>query len=345
MTQDSSVKEFLIKFPNCVQVNWSTLVHRVLFDISCMVQKLWLHSLLRMMVSSSRRPKRNKNVATTTRVLLQKGLDLNLKLAKHALEIKMCAFDWRKVGEEWKCQIPELVVNVIDECKKLFLVESLSLQKARTNPLADKYRADIDGVVDKDNPSLLLSMAVLQFNFQHQMDVHDVISNDLMAIFKWLKKLHGKSSGANFDVVHPDLLIFIRQLDIEFQDDPFEVCLRDNFELLEDEHFESLKRFECLQNKIGELKKTHPMLTTSTIEELFSNLKKKNADIYVQRARKLRQSVKKRTRLLSFNLSSMEFFIFSDRSMTGYETAVDFIQVRYISVTRCNNLLLMKGHK
>ena len=75
------------------------------------------------------------------------------------------------------------------------------------------------------------------------------------------------------------------------------------------------------------------MLQTSTIEELFSNLKKKNADIYVQRANKLRQSTTKRTRLLSFNLSSMEFFIFSDRSMTGYETAVDFIQVHSIGKT------------
>ena len=72
----------------------------------------------------------------------------------------------------------------------------------------------------------------------------------------------------------------LRQVEVEFQDDPFEVCLRDNFELLEDEHFESVKRFECLQNKIVDLKKTHPMLQNSTIEELFSNLKKKNADIY-----------------------------------------------------------------
>jgi len=111
------------------------------------------------------------------------------------------------------------------------------------------------------------------------------------------------------------------------QDDPFEVCLRDNFELLEDEHKESIKRFECLDNKIEELKKTHPMLQTGKVEELFSNLKKKNADIYVKRAKMMRQNMSKRTRLLSFNLSSMEFLIFSDRSMTGYNTAVDFIQV------------------
>ena len=79
------------------------------------------------------------------------------------------------------------------------------------------------------------------------------------------------------------------------------------------------------------------MLQTSTIEELFSNLKKKNADIYVQRANKLRQSTTKRTRLLSFNLSSMEFFIFSDRSMTGYETAVDFIQVQWCQIENQQN--------
>jgi hypothetical protein len=101
-----------------------------------------------------------------------------------------------------------------------------------------------------------------------------VVSNDFLALVKWLRVLHGKNSN-NFDIVHPDLLIFIRQVEVEFQDDPFEVCLRDNFELLEDEHFESVKRFECLQNKIVDLKKTHPMLQNSTIEELFSNLKKK----------------------------------------------------------------------
>ena len=68
-------------------------------------------------------------------------------------------------------------------------------------------------------------------------------------------------------------------------------------------------------------------LQSAKIEELFSNLKKKNADIYVKRAKLLRETVAKRTRLLSFNLSSMEFLIFSDRSMTGYNTGVDFIHV------------------
>ena len=78
-------------------------------------------------------------------------------------------------------------------------------------------------------------------------------------------------------------------------------------------------------------------LQSAKIEELFSNLKKKNADIYVKRAKLLRETVAKRTRLLSFNLSSMEFLIFSDRSMTGYNTGVDFIHVSSQSFLKSYN--------
>ena len=59
-------------------------------------------------------------------------------------------------------QVPEVTVDVIDECKKLFKLESLSVQKCLTNPLAHKFRLDIDGVVDKDNTSIVTSMALLQ---------------------------------------------------------------------------------------------------------------------------------------------------------------------------------------
>lgn len=214
LTQDSSVKEVLIKFPNVVAITWSTLAHRVLFDISSIMKKLWLNSLLSMMTTSRR--SKNKKAVATLRLVMQKGLELKAQLQKHALRIKLSSFDWRKVGDEWKFQIPDLTVDVIDECKKLIKFEALAVQKSMTNPLAHKFRLDIDGVMDKDNTSIVASMALLQFNFIHQMDVYDVLSNDLMAIVKWLRLVHGTRSN-NFDIVHPDVLIFIRQLDIEFQ--------------------------------------------------------------------------------------------------------------------------------
>lgn len=58
------------------------------------------------------------------------------------------------------------------------------------------------------------------------------------------------------------------QICILFKDDPFEVNLRENYELLEDEHFESMKRVKCLENKIEELKKTHIMIQTTKVSIL-----------------------------------------------------------------------------
>ena len=45
--------------------------------------------------------------------------------------------------------------------------------------------------------------------------------------------------------------------------------MRDNFELLEDEHYESMKRFKCLENKIEDLKKTHLMIQTAKVRPFY----------------------------------------------------------------------------
>ena len=52
---------------------------------------------------------------------------------------------------------------------------------------------------------------------------------------------------------------------IMLPDDPFEVKLRDNFELIEDEFFEASKRKTCLDNKIDELRRTHVLLPTAKV--------------------------------------------------------------------------------
>ena len=56
----------------------------------------------------------------TTRILLQKGCLLKAQLQTHGLDVKLDSFDMRKVGEEWKLLIPNLVVDVVQECNGLF---------------------------------------------------------------------------------------------------------------------------------------------------------------------------------------------------------------------------------
>ena len=87
-----------------IMFNWSTLAHRVLFDISSIMKRLWLNSLLlRMMMTKSR--SKNKKAVATTRLVLQKGLEMKAKLQKHALKVRINSFDMRKVGDEWKFQV------------------------------------------------------------------------------------------------------------------------------------------------------------------------------------------------------------------------------------------------
>ena len=152
----------------------------------------------------------------TTRILLQKGCLLKAQLQTHGLDVKLDSFDMRKVGEEWKLLIPNLVADVVQECNGLFTCQNLLIQKSMTNPLAGKFRLEIDGLVDKDNTAIVASMALFQFNFPYQMDIYDLLSQDLMALVKWLRILHGKAA-TNFDIVHPDILFFIKQVNIEFQ--------------------------------------------------------------------------------------------------------------------------------
>ena len=138
-TQDSSLKESLIKFPNKIIINWSTLAHRVLFDIGSIFRQLWLNSMLRLVTKS----RKSSKGLMTTRLVLQKGCLLKAKLQKHLLDIKVNHFDMRKVGEEWKLVIPDIVVDVVQECIGLFKLENLLVQKSMTNPLADKFRMEI----------------------------------------------------------------------------------------------------------------------------------------------------------------------------------------------------------
>jgi len=78
---------------------------------------------------------------------------------------------------------------------------------------------------------------------------------------------------------------------IEVGDDPFEVKLRDNYELLEDEYFENQKRLQVLDTKINQLYKTNLLMSSSKIDELRKQLQEKSSSIYIQRSKKLYQVI------------------------------------------------------
>ena len=64
------------------------------------------------------------------------------------------------------------------------------------------------------------------------------------------------------------VLLQIKQLSLEICDDPFEVKLRDNYELLEDEYHESVKRRQTLDLKIEEQRRIHGLLQARKVRQI-----------------------------------------------------------------------------
>jgi hypothetical protein len=84
----------------------------------------------------------------------------------------------------------------------------------------------------------------------------------MVSVFKWLKSLHKKPRlPGQTEPLYRDVHLSVALFSMVLCDDPFEVKLRDNYELREDEFRESLKRKRMLDAKIEELRRTHPLLT------------------------------------------------------------------------------------
>lgn len=114
----------------------------------------------------------------------------------------------------------------------------------------------------------------------------------------------------------------INEFLFEMSDDAFEVKLRDNYELLEDEYQESLKREQMLDAKVAELSKTHLSMQASKIEELYKSLRRKNAEIYIQRSKQMSKQSPARTRLLAWSLKDIRVISLADPSIHGAENVV-----------------------
>ena len=79
-----------------------------------------------------------------------------------------------------------------------------------------------------------------------------------------------------------DIWITINRFKLELSDDPFEVKLRDNFELKRDEYHQSEIRHKVLEERIAGFRKQNQVFPAEKVEQLFQNLKKKNAELYIQ---------------------------------------------------------------
>ncbi|CAK1581481.1 unnamed protein product [Parnassius mnemosyne] len=199
---------------------------------------------------------------------------------------------------------------------ELVTVHGYCMERAADDPDVRVERKANESFVLPWNKVWAVNVDSVRVIFPYKHRFAEAVQGDFVSLFKWLKIVHDiKKKPFTADSPLPsDLHIKIEELLIEMSDDPFEVKLRDNYELLEDEYKESEKRRTMLDAKVQELCKPHLFLPAGKVEELYAALRQKDAQIYVQRCR---AAPPPRTRLVACCVSALRLLALADPSVHG----------------------------
>ncbi|KPJ19107.1 UPF0378 protein KIAA0100 [Papilio machaon] len=204
--------------------------------------------------------------------------------------------------------------------EEVVVVEGYSQERAHDDPDVRVERSANEGFLLPWNKVWSVNVESVRVVFPYKHRFAEAVQGDFVSLFKWLKLVHGvKKRPFTADSPLPsDLHIKIEEVLLEMSDDPFEVKLRDNYELLEDEYKESEKRRTMLDAKVQELCKPHLFLPAGKVEQLYAALRQKDAQIYVQRCR---AAPPPRTRLVACCLSALRVLALADPSVHGAHNA------------------------
>ncbi|XP_052757445.1 protein hobbit [Galleria mellonella] len=199
---------------------------------------------------------------------------------------------------------------------EVITVEGYSMERVADDHDVRVERKANEGFELMWNKVWLVSVDSVRVIFPYKHRFADAVQGDFVTLFKWIKLVHGiqKKSVTADSPLPSDLHIKIEEILIEMSDDPFEVKLRDNYELLEDEYKESQKRRTMLDAKVQELCKPHLFLPSGKVEELYAALRQKDAQIYVQRCR---AAPAPRRRLVACTLARLRLLALADPSLHG----------------------------
>ncbi|GBN08188.1 Protein KIAA0100, partial [Araneus ventricosus] len=340
--EDASVIYFIkardatIRISENMFINWSTTLHMTIFTFvqECLTfQKNLTNSLslsketetqLTGMIDSS--TSSEKKTAKSLSVSLQASGHLNfgIVLSKtHKMVFSASDIAFNSKQQFLSANSEQLVVSFDNH--DVFTFEKILVSLMPGNEQHLLCRQGFDELELPNNRLLSIHFDAVKFVFPYQYNFAEAFSEEFINLIKWLKILH-KKKKVPFTLeskLPPDLHIVCKVWSIELEDDLFEVKLRDNCELLEDEYHESLKRKRMLDEKIESFRRTNLLLPSEKINLLYSKLAKKNAEIYIQRSQQLYQKGSMRTSLCTWTLEDVDILAIADSSYHGTERVVN----------------------
>lgn len=217
---------------------------------------------------------------------------------------------------------------VVFDNHEVFFFEKIIISLMPGNEQHQLCRQGFDALELPNNRLLSFRFDHVKFIFPYKYNFAEAFSEEFTNIIKWLKIVHKKKKVpfTPESKLPPDLQIICKLWTIELEDDPFEVKLRDNFELLEDEHQESLKRKKMLDEKVESFRRENLLLSDEKISLLYTKLAKKNAEIYIQRSQQLYLKRSMRTNLCIWAFEDIDIIAIADTAYHGTERVVSIIK-------------------
>ena len=247
-------------------------------------------------------------------------LSVLVHIGDHTVKVRVPKLSAKYVaaGISW-VQAPDLAVNMNN--KRVLVMDNILLSAVETSDKLTTERRRMEGVTLRQNKCFVVAANLFAFTEPYEFDFHSIFFEEMLGVVKWLKKRHFPVRDDN-KTLPRDILINIKHFKIELSDDPFEVRLRDNYELKKDEYLESQTRLKVLEERIAEFRRKNLMFPSEKVEEALQNLKKKNAEIYIQRAHRNYANCEPRTRLLEWEMRGLELMVLADPSMHGKNEAI-----------------------
>eukprot|EP00053_Salpingoeca_punica_P019529 m.198386 g.198386 ORF g.198386 m.198386 type:complete len:2329 (-) comp17675_c0_seq5:272-7258(-) len=220
-------------------------------------------------------------------------------------------------------------------CTTFGVVAVDTLSTGLLQPFRDASRAAF-APFDEFNPiTWIISSKKLDFLLANEFNLGDHIERIKSAI-KVLKATHLAPDAALKEKalqaspvpvkLRPNFLFDVADAQFAFADDPFEVKLDINYELMRDEAVEQRHRSHLLMTRIQQRKETPGAgLTDDVVRHLFSALEEQNAAVYCQRAKQAHANAENVRPLMVIKAAKLKLSMLADRLLTGVDEALRFI--------------------
>lgn len=176
--------------------------------------------------------------------------------------------------------------------------------------------------VMKKNRVLSLAFGKIRIAFPYKYDFADTFNERFITMTKWLRQLHGKKNKS--DSVAFDVSLDVGHVTMELEDDPFEVKLRNNYQLLEDEYSESERRRQALEETIDKLRAVRKV-TDKIANKMRLELEAKKHEIYIKRHRQGCQFPRKR-KLFQVQADCLSVKLAADITLSSQEKMIRIIR-------------------